>query len=198
MFTVFFLVFVLLVSTSEPVGAVHKWIDDTGTVHYGDHPPTGKTGEVIRTQPPPTEETLQRARERSERTQERLRELEREAPAGAQSEPFANTAPSPFPRSVPLQSIRHFRCGRGGLVTIGDTVDTLLEKCGPPQGEYVVKHPVSMTYPRSRWGDEDDYDYDYEEYELVTFWRYASYGKFPCRVIIRDNIVRQLELELVR
>ena len=185
--------FAALILASEPATAVHKWIDDDGTVHYGHHAPPGKRSESIRAQPPPTGEDVRRARERSERMQRTVKELEREVPPDTESESSEATRTPRLPPSVPLRTTGHFRCERGGLISVGDSVETLLEKCGPPEGEYVVRHPLSLTYPRA--GFEDD---EYHEYEIVTFWRYAPYGKYPCRFIIRDGIVRQIELELSR
>jgi hypothetical protein len=178
---------------SEPAAAVHKWIDDDGIVHYGNHAPLGKSSESIRAQPPPTEEDVRRATERSESMQRRVNELEREASSDAENEFSEATLPPRVAQSVPLRSVGHFRCERGGLVSVGDSVEMLLEKCGPPEGEYVVTHPLASTYPRSGWEDDE-----YHEYETVTFWRYAPYGKFPCRFVLRDGIVRQIELELAR
>ena len=39
---------VLVVATSLNAGAIHKWVDENGTVHYGDSPPAQTKSENIR------------------------------------------------------------------------------------------------------------------------------------------------------
>jgi hypothetical protein len=44
----------LLLSTSLQAGAIHKWVDDDGNVHYGDAPPVSATTEPVRVQSAPS------------------------------------------------------------------------------------------------------------------------------------------------
>jgi len=49
------LVLMLAVSTSLNAGAIHKWVDDNGNVHYGDAPPTKTTSKSVRVQSAPSD-----------------------------------------------------------------------------------------------------------------------------------------------
>jgi len=45
---------ILVVSTSLHAGAIHKWIDENDSVHYGDTPPLSTKTETIKGQPAPS------------------------------------------------------------------------------------------------------------------------------------------------
>jgi hypothetical protein len=45
---------VLVVSTSLNAGAIHKWVDENGSVHYGDAPPVKTKTESVRVQSAPS------------------------------------------------------------------------------------------------------------------------------------------------
>jgi hypothetical protein len=45
---------VLVVSTSVNAGAIHKWVDENGSVHYGDAPPVKTKTESVRVQSAPS------------------------------------------------------------------------------------------------------------------------------------------------
>jgi hypothetical protein len=45
---------ILVVSTSLNAGTIHKWIDENGSVHYGDAPPVKTKSENVRVQSAPT------------------------------------------------------------------------------------------------------------------------------------------------
>jgi hypothetical protein len=49
------LVLILAVSTSLGAGAIHKWVDDKGNVHYGDAPPAKTTSKNVRVQSAPSD-----------------------------------------------------------------------------------------------------------------------------------------------
>jgi len=49
------LVLILAVSTSLSAGAIHKWVDDKGNVHYGDEPPTKTSSKNVRVQSAPSD-----------------------------------------------------------------------------------------------------------------------------------------------
>ena len=49
------LVLALALSTSLNAGAIHKWVDDNGNVHYSDSPPTKSKSENIRVQSAPSD-----------------------------------------------------------------------------------------------------------------------------------------------
>jgi len=44
----------LLASTSLNAGAIHKWVDEKGNVHYGDAPPVAAKTEGVRVQSAPS------------------------------------------------------------------------------------------------------------------------------------------------
>lgn len=44
----------LFLSTSLSAGAIHKWVDADGNVHYGDAPPVSAKTEGVRVQPAPS------------------------------------------------------------------------------------------------------------------------------------------------
>ena len=48
------LVLILAVSTSLGAGAIHKWVDDKGNVHYGDAPPAKTTSKNVHVQSAPS------------------------------------------------------------------------------------------------------------------------------------------------
>jgi hypothetical protein len=48
-------VFTSLNSTSLNAGAIHKWVDDNGNVHYGDAPPTKTDSKNVRVQSAPSD-----------------------------------------------------------------------------------------------------------------------------------------------
>ena len=48
------LVLILAVSTSLGAGAIHKWVDDKGNVHYGDVPPAKTTSKNVSVQAAPS------------------------------------------------------------------------------------------------------------------------------------------------
>ncbi len=48
------LVLILAVSTSLGAGAIHKWVDDKGNVHYGDVPPVKTISKNVRVQSAPS------------------------------------------------------------------------------------------------------------------------------------------------
>jgi hypothetical protein len=48
------LVLILAVSTSLGAGAIHKWVDDKGNVHYGDTPPAKTTSKNVSVQAAPS------------------------------------------------------------------------------------------------------------------------------------------------
>jgi hypothetical protein len=48
-------VFTSLNSTSLHAGAIHKWVDDNGNVHYGDAPPTKTDSKNVRVQSAPSD-----------------------------------------------------------------------------------------------------------------------------------------------
>lgn len=45
---------ILTVSTSLTAGTIHKWVDEDGTVHYGDSPPVAAQTESVRVQSRPS------------------------------------------------------------------------------------------------------------------------------------------------
>jgi len=49
------LVLALALSTSLNAGAIHKWVDDNGNVHYSDSPPTKSKSENVRVQSAPSD-----------------------------------------------------------------------------------------------------------------------------------------------
>lgn len=158
-----------------PVEAVHKWIDEEGRVHYGNHAPPESGAEPVPLQPPPTEEDLRQARERSEGVQRRLDEIEK-----VRAFELASSRAQPRLARVPLVSESRFRCARGGLVSVGDAVESVLRDCGPPQSEHVV----SRTDPGG--------------VARLLVWRYAGYGKFARRLVIEAETVRRIEREAIR
>jgi hypothetical protein len=50
----YFIYLLLMVSTSLSAGTIHKWIDENGSVHYGDAPPVSVKSEDIRVQSKPS------------------------------------------------------------------------------------------------------------------------------------------------
>jgi hypothetical protein len=48
-------VFTSLNSTSLDAGAIHKWVDDKGNVHYGDAPPVTTSSKNVRVQSAPSD-----------------------------------------------------------------------------------------------------------------------------------------------
>lgn len=56
----------LLVALLFVVGAIYKWVDAQGRVHYSDTPPPGREDEVVTTSPGPSDEQQAEARQRSQ------------------------------------------------------------------------------------------------------------------------------------
>jgi hypothetical protein len=50
----YLIVLTFLVSTTLHAGAIHKWVDAEGNVHYGDAPPVAVKTEAVRVQAAPT------------------------------------------------------------------------------------------------------------------------------------------------
>ena len=50
----YLIVLTILVSTTLHAGAIHKWVDAEGNVHYGDAPPVEVKTESVRVQAAPT------------------------------------------------------------------------------------------------------------------------------------------------
>ncbi len=158
-----------------PVEAVHKWVDEEGRVHYGNDVPPESGAEPVPLQPPPTEEDLRQARERSEGVRRRLDEIEK-----ARAFELASSRAQPRLARVPLVSESRFRCAQGGLVSVGDAVETVLRECGPPQSKHAVSSAGSGAVAR------------------LLVWRYAGYGKPARRLVIEAETVRRIEREAIR
>lgn len=60
----------LLAALLFVVGAIYKWVDEQGKVHYSDTPPPGRQYEVVTTAPGPSDEQQAEARQRAQATRE--------------------------------------------------------------------------------------------------------------------------------
>jgi hypothetical protein len=60
----------LLVALLFAIGAVYKWVDKEGKVHYSDKPPPGQTAEAVTVAPGPTAEQQRQAQARLQALQE--------------------------------------------------------------------------------------------------------------------------------
>ena len=82
-------------------GAVYKWTDKEGKVHYSDTPPAGEQSEVVPVQPGPTPSQQEQARQRAQAIAESVQhdaEEHRARPQGVE-------VVQPVVRSVP--AVRH-------------------------------------------------------------------------------------------
>lgn len=65
----------LFLLTGAAHADLHKWVDESGQVNYGDCPPADCTSQTVDIPNPPSQEEVDRARERLERHQEIIQKL---------------------------------------------------------------------------------------------------------------------------
>jgi hypothetical protein len=87
----------LLVALLFVVGAVYKWVDQEGKVHYSDKPPPGQAAQTVTVAPGPTTEQQMQAEARLQALKE---SAQREAAAGA----AAPTQPQSAQRSQMVEA----------------------------------------------------------------------------------------------
>ena len=81
---------VLLLTALPALGAMYKWVDEDGTVHYGEQPPPGRPHERIRPAPRPSGAGPQAA-ERLQKLRAQI-EAASKAQAAAEAEAARNEA----------------------------------------------------------------------------------------------------------
>lgn len=125
-------VLLALTVTALTAGAVYKWVDKEGKVHYSDTPPPGES-EVVRTEPGPTPEQRSQAQQRAEAIAEEVRRTEA-ARASADKPRQATAAETPDPalaarrcadamvqrKTLELQSPVYRRSGPGNFEYLAD------------------------------------------------------------------------------
>jgi hypothetical protein len=64
----------LILFISSPGAEIYKWVDETGTTHYGECPPAECKSERVETLPGPSAKEIRRARERTEQLTHELKQ----------------------------------------------------------------------------------------------------------------------------
>lgn len=82
-------------------GAVYKWTDKEGKVHYSDTPPAGEQSEVVPVQPGPTPSQQEQARQRAQAIAESVQH-----DAEARAEAAARQPPRELPAADPARAVR--------------------------------------------------------------------------------------------
>src|SRR5512146_3140675 len=82
-------------------GAVYKWTDKEGKVHYSDTPPAGEQSEVVPVQPGPTPSQQEQARQRAQAIAESVQH-----DAEARAEAAARQPARELPAVDPAHAVR--------------------------------------------------------------------------------------------
>jgi hypothetical protein len=113
-------------------GAIYKWTDKEGKVHYSDTPPAGEQSQVVPVQPGPTPSQQEQARQRAQAIAESVRRG-----AEARMEAAARRPPRELPAADPAQAVRACANARVQRETL-DLQMPVYRRSGPGDFQYLA------------------------------------------------------------